>query len=107
MSDESQLQVGRKDDESSLILSSVSSSLVARGRRDAALLTAPCNKCRERKELVFAGYVRANCSDALDAKWAASTATDWVLVARQPVEQWDAPSVATFLGVLKKLERLE
>lgn len=39
MSDEYQLQVTRRDDESSLVLSSAQSSLVARGRRDAALLT--------------------------------------------------------------------
>src|ERR1022692_1580407 len=39
VSDEYQLQVTRRDDESSLVLSSAQSSLVARGRRDAALLT--------------------------------------------------------------------
>lgn len=85
MTDESQLQVARKKDESALILSSARSSLVARGRRDAALLAVPCNKCGERKELVFAGCVCANCSDALDREWAASTATDW-LVTRPSVE---------------------
>lgn len=79
MSDESQLQVTRKDDESSPVLSSGRSSLVARGRRDAATLATPCNKCGERKELVFAGCVCASCSDALDKEWAASTATDWLV----------------------------
>ena len=79
MSDESQLQVTRKSDESPVILSSARSSLVARGRQDAALLAVPCNKCGERKELAFASCVCANCSDALDREWAASTATDWLV----------------------------
>jgi len=39
VSDESQLQVTRKDDESSVVPSSARSSLAARGRRDAVLLT--------------------------------------------------------------------
>ena len=39
MSDESQIRVRPKDGDSSLALSSARSSLVARGRRDAALLT--------------------------------------------------------------------
>lgn len=81
MSDESQLQVRRKDDESSLILSSARSNLVARGRRDAALLAVRCDKCGEYKELVFAGCVCASCSDEFDKQWGRSTATDWVLVA--------------------------
>jgi TPR repeat protein len=38
VSDEHQLQITRKDDESSLVPSSARSSLVTRGRRDAALL---------------------------------------------------------------------
>ena len=84
MSDESQLQVRPKDSDSSLILSSARSSLVARGRRDAARLAVPCNKCGERKELVFAGCVCANCSDALDWEWVASTATDWLVT-----KPWD------------------
>ena len=63
-----------------MILSSARSSLVARGRRDAAGLIPPCNKCGERKELVFAGCVCVSCSDALDEQWATCTATDWVLV---------------------------
>jgi TPR repeat protein len=41
MSDESQLQLRAKDGDSSLVLSSARSSLVARGRREAAMLTAP------------------------------------------------------------------
>ncbi len=81
MSDESQLQVRPKDGDSSLILSSARSSLVARGRRDAVLLAVSCSKCGEHKELVLAGCVCASCSDALDRQWAGSAATDWVLVA--------------------------
>lgn len=38
MSDDSQVQIARHKDESSLVLSSARSSLVARGRRDAAVL---------------------------------------------------------------------
>ena len=38
MGDESQLQVTLKGDESSLVLSSASSRLIARGRKDAAML---------------------------------------------------------------------
>jgi len=79
LSDESQLQVRPKDSDSSLILSSGQSGLAARGRRDAALLAVPCNKCGERKELVFAGCVCGNCSDALDRRWAASAATEWLV----------------------------
>lgn len=79
MTDDSQLQLRQKDAESSLILSPERSSLAARGRQDAALLAVPCNKCGERKELVFAGCVCANCSDALDRQWAASAATDWLV----------------------------
>lgn len=41
---------------------------------------AICNKCGERKELVFIGCVCRVCSDSLDQRWARSTATDWVLV---------------------------
>jgi hypothetical protein len=41
MSDESQLQTRPEDGNSSLVLSSARSSLIARGRRDAALLTKP------------------------------------------------------------------
>ncbi len=79
MSNESQLQVTRKNDGPPVLLSSARSSLVARGRRDAALLAVPCNKCGERRELALAGCVCANCSDALDREWAASTATDWLV----------------------------
>ncbi len=42
-----------------------------------------CNKCGDAGELVLAGSVCANCSDALDKYWAGSTATDWVLIATQ------------------------
>lgn len=81
MSDDPGLQVGRKCDEPSLIISPARSSLIVRGRQDAALLVLPCNKCGERKQLVLAGCVCANCSEAFDSQWAGSTATDWVLVA--------------------------
>jgi hypothetical protein len=112
VSDESRLQVTRKDDESSLVLSSGRSSVVARGRRDAALLAVPCNKCGEHKGLVFAGCVCADCSKALDKQWAGSIATDWVLIAKQPIEKegessWYAASVATRLAVIKELKRRE
>ncbi len=80
MSDESQLQVTRKDEESALVLSSARSRLVARGRRDASLLAVPCNKCGERRELVLAGCVCASCTDALDKQWAGATANNWVLL---------------------------
>ena len=62
MSDESQLQVHR---ESALILLPARSSLIARGRRDAALLPVPCHKCGERKVLVLVGCVCADCSNIL------------------------------------------
>ncbi len=42
-----------------------------------------CNKCGDAGDLVLAGCVCANCSDALDRHWASSTATDWVLIATQ------------------------
>jgi hypothetical protein len=79
VSDESQLQVTRKNDDSSLALSKAPSSLILRGRRDAAILDARCNKCGELRELIFSGCVCASCSDALDREWAGSTVTDWVL----------------------------
>jgi len=81
VSDESQPQVAPKDEKSSLSLSKVRSGLIARGRRDAALLAVRCDKCGEHRELVFAGCVCANCSDAFDRQWADSMVTDWVLVA--------------------------
>ena len=79
MTDESQLQVTSKGDESALIVSSARSPLVARGRRDIETLATPCNKCGERKELAFAGCVCASCSDAFDKEWAATTATNWLV----------------------------
>jgi hypothetical protein len=79
MTEKSQVQVTRQTGDSSLILSQARSSLVARGRRDAVLLAVPCNKCGERKELVFVGCVCATCSDALDRRWAASKANDWLV----------------------------
>jgi hypothetical protein len=84
MTDESQLQTTRKDGESSLSLSSARSSLIGRGRRDAATLTACCNKCGEPNELILAGRVCGDCSDFLDSRWLQSdsaTATEWILVA--------------------------
>ena len=41
-----------------------------------------CNKCGERTELVFAGYVCSNCSQGLDKQWASATATDWILLTK-------------------------
>jgi TPR repeat protein len=87
VSDESHVLVTRKTDESSLILSSARSGLVARGRREAALLLVPCNKCGERSSLVFAGCVCASCSDALDKQWGTCTATDWVLLTNFVTEE--------------------
>lgn len=81
MSDEPRLEVTRRDENTSLSLANVPSGLIARGRRDAALLTKLCKKCGERKELVFADCLCASCSDAFDRQWADSAATDWVLVA--------------------------
>jgi hypothetical protein len=110
VSDDSHVQVTPKDENSSLSLSKVRSGLIARGRRDAALLLAvPCNKCGERKDLAFAGCVCTSCSEALDKQWASSTATDWVLIAKQLAEEdgerpWYAVSVATRLSVLKLME---
>jgi hypothetical protein len=92
MSDEAQLQVTRKDDESWLVLSSARSSLVARGRRDAATLAVPCNKCGERKELVFAGCVCASCSDAFDREWAAAPVTTWLVT-----RPWSDSRVSDFI----------
>ena len=86
MRDESHLQVTPKDENYSLNLSKVRSDLIARGRRDAALLAVRCYKCGDHEELVFAGCVCANCSDAFDRQWAGSTATDWVLVAFRGLE---------------------
>jgi len=111
VSDESQLQVTRKD-EYSLALSSERSSLVARGRRDAARLVVRCNKCGEPKELVFASCVCAGCSDALDDQWASYTATDWVLIAKRPPEKdgerpWYAMGIVGRLRVIKQIEVLE
>lgn len=76
MNDESQLQVRPN---SALRLSTARSGLIARGRRDAALLAPRCNKCGDAKELVFAGCVCDCCSAALDEQWAGSTATAWLL----------------------------
>lgn len=97
MSDDSERQITRIDGDSSL-LSKAGSGLIARGRKDAAILRQPsspavseadkasisqgiCNKCGRRKELVLAKCVCASCSEALDRGWAGSAATDWVLVA--------------------------
>lgn len=97
MSDDSERQITRIDGDLSL-LSKVGSGLIARGRKDAAILRQPsspavseadnasisqgiCNKCGRRKELVLAKCVCASCSEALDRGWAGSAATDWVLVA--------------------------
>jgi hypothetical protein len=77
VSNESQLQVRPKDGRSSLL--EVRSGLIARGRRDAAILVVPCNKCGRCKDLVFAGCVCADCSDAFDRQWAASGATNWLV----------------------------
>lgn len=56
MSDESQLQIRPKDAESSLILSSAQSSLAARGRRDAAMLTATVGaEPEEQRHALFSG----------------------------------------------------
>ena len=74
----------------------------------ATMTVGICNKCGERRDLAFAGCVCASCSDALDKQWAGSTATDWVLIAKEPVEKdgetpWYALSVATVFGVLKRV----
>jgi hypothetical protein len=56
VSDESQIQIRPSDGDSSLVLSSARSSLVARGRRDAEILAERaasvviCNRCGESKE---------------------------------------------------------
>lgn len=89
MNNESQLQIRPKDSDPSLGLSSAGMGLVGRGRRDAASLAVPCNKCGETKELVFAGCVCAACSDALDRAWGRSTATDWLVT-----RPWNNKSVA-------------
>jgi hypothetical protein len=78
VSDESQFQITKRPGSSLAALSS-RSSLIARGRTDAARL-ARCNKCFEVKELVFGGCVCADCSEALDRQWGGSTATEWVLI---------------------------
>jgi TPR repeat protein len=62
MSDESQLQVRPKDAESSLILSSARSSLVARGRRDAAMLTTTVGaESEEQRWGLFPGWDTLTC----------------------------------------------
>lgn len=108
MMGESRLQVRPKDGDSSLILSKARSGLVARGRRDAAMLANPgssmasepdnastadgiCNKCGQFQGLAFAGCVCSDCSDALDKQWAGSTATDWLLTF------WDGGFVQEFV----------
>jgi TPR repeat protein len=95
MSDEFQLQITPKDEGSSRSLSKVRSHLIARGRRDAGLIAVPCNKCAERKDLVFAGCVCASCSDALDKQWASANTKDWVLVT----------TYSPFIDIMEALKR--
>jgi len=47
---------------------------------DAQRTKDNCNKCGERTELVFAGFVCSNCSSALDKQWTSATAKDWILI---------------------------
>jgi uncharacterized protein YfiM (DUF2279 family) len=44
------------------------------------VVVGTCNKCRDRKPLVFEAHVCEGCSRALDERWAANDSTNWVLV---------------------------
>jgi hypothetical protein len=58
VNDESQLQVSPKDSESSLSISKAQSGLIARGLRDAAMLTAPVGaESEEQRAGVFVGVL--------------------------------------------------
>jgi hypothetical protein len=95
VTDESGVELSKAG--SSTALSSPRSEIVARGRKDAlALLELVCNKCGERRALVFEGCVCAGCSDALDRQWGQSPATDWVLLSRPPTDKvnWTYPASA-------------
>jgi len=96
VSDQPQVQVTRRSN-ASLLVASSGRNLVARALRDVALLGTRCNRCGEHKELVFAGRICADCSDALDTRWATCTSTDWVLVATRSV-----PIIADIMEALKR-----
>ena len=116
MTDESQLQVRPNDGDSSLTLSTVSSGLIARGRREYSAILARlaswkaeeankvpisegiCNKCGKHDELILAGCVCGSCSDGLDLQWANSTATDWVLV----ITSRETPIVLDIMAALNR-----
>ncbi len=67
MTDETRLQVRPKDGDSSLSLSKVRPGLIARGRRDAALLTVPPSRrpadpLSETRRLAEEGDAKAQCA---------------------------------------------
>jgi hypothetical protein len=94
MSDDPKLGVVKKEEHSALALSPRRSAIVARGRRDAALM-GECYSCGQARVLVFAACVCTECIDELDRQWAGSTVTDWVLGTfrgPQPVKAEDGRS---------------